>query len=508
MRPLAVAAAAVAVLGCGGDGATAPRKVAPSLRVVAGGGTADTVLTPLDAPLVAEVRDTLGRPVAGAVVRFDVAPVAALAGTPRAAEAAAYVCASLTTSCGPDAVSTTLFDTTGADGRASAPVRLGTIAGKAKVYATADLSSAALRDSAIFTVQPGAAAQILLSPRDTVIYTAVAITPQAPVADRWGNARAEHAQLYSSVGAVHVGADGQIEVYGGQIGLFSVLAAYGAIRDTLHLVVVPHGRIVAYRADAPGGGAIVMANLDGSGYRAVVGTTGVNGAVYPSMSYLAGADGSIVYQEGTGPTSSRAMIIDSLGAAKRPITTDPALVATGYPRFSTSQGVVNSTGHAADGTVGVWAVGTDGTGARLTVALPALDLSPASAPLLSNAEDLVAYSPDGVELRAAYTASIGSGYSFGAAGQFLRWAPTSGRTLTLTGPGATGITLLDMLNGTSGFVGSEVGFDGPAEWSHDGSWLLAHVAATNQLALVRRSDGLTLPLLWSTGYSQASWVSP
>src|SRR5262249_34703277 len=72
---LSIAAAAVATLGCGSDGTSPDGRVSgPPFRVVAGGGTTDTVQARLMQPLVVEIHDTTGHVAHGKTVRFEALP--------------------------------------------------------------------------------------------------------------------------------------------------------------------------------------------------------------------------------------------------------------------------------------------------------------------------------------------------------------------------------------------------------------------------------------------------
>ena len=169
LAPAAVAslAAAVLVAACGGDGATAPPKPrTATMRIVSGGGYADTVLSPAPADLVVEVRDSTGKPAAGVVVRFESSPSPV---TEPIYQSALYVCGlTVKENCaGPNYNTSYAFDTTDADGRAAVWYRLGTAATPAYVYAIA--ASLGLRDSAAFTVRPGNATQLWIARPDTAV---------------------------------------------------------------------------------------------------------------------------------------------------------------------------------------------------------------------------------------------------------------------------------------------------------------------------------------------------
>src|SRR6185437_12151559 len=163
---------ALLLLACGGggsgDGPTAPghtdpARNAPGVHAVLGAGVTDTIdAQPLQA-LVVEVRGPDGQLATGAVVRFEAQPPA---DTTRKNEPAVSVCALTAPTCG-QSVSQFTSDTTDAQGRAKATVRLGHVAGRAVVHLT--VPEFGMEDSATFTVLPGVAARVRALAADTAL---------------------------------------------------------------------------------------------------------------------------------------------------------------------------------------------------------------------------------------------------------------------------------------------------------------------------------------------------
>ncbi|MDQ6613145.1 MAG: hypothetical protein M3Y64_11975, partial [Gemmatimonadota bacterium] len=81
------------------------------------------------------------------------------------------------------------IDTTDADGRAEASVRLGRASGA--TYVRVRAPELGVVDSAIFTVNPGVAVGVRTAIKDTLISIGTAISIPASVVDRYGNVRSE-----------------------------------------------------------------------------------------------------------------------------------------------------------------------------------------------------------------------------------------------------------------------------------------------------------------------------
>src|SRR4051812_2382989 len=164
-RPLALPALiAVVLAGCGGgaDGTTGPSGA--GLRIVAGAGVTDTVMSRPVQALVVEVRPTSGSR-AGLVVRFQSLP----ADSTRPYEPAIVVSNLASSFFGPF-----ISDTTNASGRASVLVQLGTIAGEARILVTCP--ELGFADTAKFTVLPGKVDRVVVRNRDTMVVAGATYT--------------------------------------------------------------------------------------------------------------------------------------------------------------------------------------------------------------------------------------------------------------------------------------------------------------------------------------------
>ena len=240
---------AAMVIGC--SGSTNPRTKPPSILIAAGGGQQDTIGVTLPQALVVHVSPSpAGGSNVGQVVQFSAIQPSGPSG------AFAYV-SSLTAPGQADIV----VDTTDHEGRASVQIILGTVTGVAKVQIA--VPELGYLDTASFTVLAGKAANVVMTPADTLVAVGKHVTLHGESVDRAGNARPTDAVTYS----VRYGG---VTVAGGVVtttaaGLASVVGATGTASDSELLSVVPNGTLAA-TSDS---GGIIMFNLDGSGFRAI-----------------------------------------------------------------------------------------------------------------------------------------------------------------------------------------------------------------------------------------------
>jgi hypothetical protein len=115
----------------------------------------------------------------GTVVRFEALPFDSL--NP---QADVYVAAITSQFFG-----TFLADSTDASGEAYALIRLGAIAGTARLQVT--VPTLGREAIATFTVQPGHAYRVVAMPKDTVLYVSRSFQAHGAVTDRYGNTRTD-----------------------------------------------------------------------------------------------------------------------------------------------------------------------------------------------------------------------------------------------------------------------------------------------------------------------------
>lgn len=243
--------AAFLVAACGGSSElTSPRATARGMHVIKGADVTDTANAVLIQALIVEVRDSTGRlaPV-GTSVRFS--------GVPRPQ--------SLVTETLVEALSSNVFASfatgvTDADGHAAVIVRLGSAAGPARLAISVPLFGFA--DTARFTILPGAATRVSITPTDTLVYVGASYTYRGGVLDAYGNTRSDPVSFAASGSGVAISGSA---LSASAVGRYTITATAGTGSGTATVSVAPRGRIAGQR---PAGGAnITIADMDGSNSR-------------------------------------------------------------------------------------------------------------------------------------------------------------------------------------------------------------------------------------------------
>ena len=324
-------------------------RLEPGLHVVSGAGVTDTVdALPLH-PLVVQLIGDDGKPRIGVPVRFRSVVVDgewARMGSVLVSAPEEVVFAGFAT------------DTTDAEGRAYARVRLGAVPGPGGVVATA--STVGLEVTARYTIRPGQAARVDIAPSDTMVFIGGHFTPRVVVGDRHGNPRPEAAVLRVASGPV-TGAGSTVT--GAAFGRAMLVAELDGMTDTTWVSVMPHGSLAAYtrRIYTSDEMAIYMVDLDGSDLRRLattVATTGIVGGMPPAWN----ADGSRLFFHDNRVQTKQLYVQDlGSGARQRLIEPEGQLENESWPRVSPDGEWVYFTGGAYDEAV-IHRVRTDGTG--------------------------------------------------------------------------------------------------------------------------------------------------
>lgn len=477
------AAALLVPLACGSDqgGAIAPQ-VRP-LRIVSGAGVTDTIAATLAEPLTVELRDANGLPRRGVRVAFEAVPPTIPFGLP----------AVLVTR-----VATVFFfnffaDTTDADGRARVSVRLGGIAGEARVAITAD--DGALKDTARYTVLPGAAANITLATPDTAAYVGTPVRIVATVSDIFHNVRSGDRPTFTPATPL-VSVDAAGNVTGTAIGRAAVAVRAGTGVDTFHVSIVPRGTL----AVVIGGPTIATVELDGSGLRKVLSPSTFN--CFPRW---APTGDRIVYHEADFASTEGHLSITDLSGTHRPL-----LLASGAFRFDlfgsyTGDGawIYFSRYRTSDVGAGVFRVHPDGTGLEL-VTPPASSFDDSAwRPDVSPSGTTVAYvnaGSAGIRTLDVATRTVakldmrGEHPQFSPDGQLIAYLDAFDSAVRLMRADASAQRTV----GSSGYVEN-----GGLSFSPDGRWIVARTF--EKLELINVADGSVLPLPYSSGYDQPAF---
>ena len=281
------------LLSCGGGESQAPPAGQLSLRVLSGGGQADSIDARQASPLVAQVTYDNGQPGVGIAVRFSV-----VAAQP---EPPGLKLQSSTTA----PADSMVVVQTDASGRATIYVVNQARTGVFGVVVTADGVPGQVTST--FTVTPGRAHALNVGTRDTLLYVGRSLTPSFTVTDRLGNSRS--GSLTSSVSACRIDAT---QVTGVSVGRCAIMISAQPLLDSVHVSVVPVASILAVRNeyDAFKTPRLVSMGLDGSGYAELAPLT----YVFPGelLMPLRAPDGRrITMHAGSGDYSTRITMFDS-----------------------------------------------------------------------------------------------------------------------------------------------------------------------------------------------------
>lgn len=502
----AVLAACLAAA-CGGSlspDESTPARAAAGIRAVSGASIRDTVQSSPLQSLVVEVVGPDGALARGIAVRFE--PVAP-ADSARRAERALYACASAVVACGPSsdpsagsASGELALDTTDAGGRASATIRLGTMAGTARVRIS--VPQLGLVDSVTVEVLPGAATRFRMRTRDTVTIVGVTLPLGAEVLDRLGNIRPD--LVATEVVGSSVVADPKGTITARDVGRSVVRVLRGALADSVMLTVLPRGRLAAWipfdSAVGGGLGIVSLMNFDGTDVRRIArDVDGGEMTVFPTWS----TDGARV------AFSDRVQflrVVDTAGVLVRNVSGE--FQGYGYyPRFTADgSGLLFVGRRLGTSLVQLWRASVDGTDPRPLFALINHEDRYGSVDISADGRRVVYMSTSGLRVMDATIGLTGAPISTTMSSP--RWSPTGDRLAVLTradglyGDGRLTIVAPD---GSGARVLTEAVYSIGFGWSPDGQWLVARQVSDRRLYLVRVSNGETIPLRFGVDRYQPAW---
>jgi Tol biopolymer transport system component len=500
LSPALLAAACAALLGCGGGGdgpTTPPQGGTPGLNVVSGAGATDTIEAVQKQPLVVRVVGANGKPLAGRVVTFAPTPIAVPPGT----TLPSWISPTTTAVATVEGWSPIGSGVTDAEGRVGALVRMGAVAGPAAIVVT--VPELGLTTTAAYTVTPGAAYTLGVSPRDTAVYVGATVALKAAMRDRAGNAR-DDAVTYELTGdrATLSGAT----LSATAIGRVRLKARVGAVSDTMGISIVPRGTIAAYTMVMNTGHqlAVYSFGLDGSNFRKVVPSV-IGSGYFGEMPPVWSRDGATIFYHDNKTDHTRSLwAVDvATGVSRRLLSAADQFAHEAWPaRSPDGQWVYFNGSEFNEATL--FRVRTDGTGRE--------QVGPTGAgqrqPSLSPDGTRVAFSSGGtlavMDLASKQVTSLG--LTAGAPA----WSPLGDLIAYVSATdylnsGAIHVVRPD--GSGARVVTTGIGYVGRLDWSPDGKYL---VAANNggSLVVIDVATGEEMPVrLTAAGQSflSPSW---
>lgn len=485
---------ALLVAACSSDGPSDPIRNEPGIRIVSGASLADTIDTqPLQA-LVVEVRRPDGDFARGVVVRFEARPPA---DTARRFDAAVFVCVLSAPTCGPPfGLAAFASDTTDAQGRAKALVRLGRVAGRAFVRVV--VPEFGMSDSATFTVTPGAAVGVRAAAGDTALDIGATATLRGRVVDRYNNTRPEVPVLAAGFGsAFTVDATTGI-VTGRAMGAQWLFARHASFTDSTNVRVVPIGRLVVWTSGAR---AVRLVNLNGSGTRQIISSVSSDLGAFPRFDATRSRVSMHAGSNFFGGTPNNVIVVDTTGAPRRDIGPDvgfSAIIAVRQLADGTVLVVGRRTAAGPFAVYALWRVASDNT-ITSAAALPSFFPDYGGADI-SHDGSRVAYiattASFSTELR-VLTVADGAITVLEARGRSPRWSSQGDRVAYLVQTsgsfsGNDGAAVVINADGTGRRALGSFIFSPGLAWSPDGTYLVGRnssFAVATGLRVLRVSDG-------------------
>jgi Tol biopolymer transport system component len=458
---------------------TAPKHGSVGVQFIAGNGQSDTLQATLEQPLVVRVLDLEGQPAPQQRVQF--VAVAGFEGGQAYAEPI-----------GSQQASSTLTTTTDSSGRASVAVVLGIGAGPA--HLVVQVPQFGYSDTAIFTVNPGNAFRVAVTPADTAIFVDSSLTLSVTVLDRGDNPRPKD-PVTLSVGSGPGKVSGK-RVTATSAGVITLVAGAAVLRDTALVSAVPPGTL----ATGAYGGGIAVFNLDGSNYHLITNLPAGTVKWAPS-----GTDA--VFDETQGGEFGGTGGIDAINLSGAVTHVDSSATATAaWPQVS-RDGVwvyYSRLAGLAAGSV-IWRARLDGSGSSDSVLsqMPDFDIYPTPSP-----DGLqIAYVADHnstTDLR-VLTLATGAVRSLGVNAWSPAWSPTADVIAYVAGPGDPAPVAVIHSDGTGARTLTSATYYGNIDWSPDGQWIAGLNFNTHAIDIINATSGLTIQLPYTGSEWSPTW---
>ena len=480
--------AILAALSCGDS--TGPGGARPGLTLVSGYNLSDTATAQPAQALVVEVRDGKGAIVPrGTIVRFT-------------GVGDSYLEAEMTV----EALTSAYFDTfatgeTDGAGRAAVLLQMGRRAGPARIAISVPTLN--LQDTARYTVLPGQPSAVLLMPSDTAMYARGTYTIRGGVVDQFNNVRSDPVAYTASSPGVSVSSAGAVTA--STMGLYTLTATAGGLSGVSVVTVVPQGTVVALVNRWYGDGLrIVTFNLDGSGFRDVVGV--VDGGIGPRPRWVPGSSTIIYTNLVDGLQQMRT--VDASGNVSTFFPSAPATMThQAEPSPSASAPVLYFSAYdsrCSNYAYCLFRSSIDGANPELlnnVVGPGESDPHPSASPDGSK----VAFVTSGAQIKVFdYTTKTVSAWS--VTGNHPTWSP-DGMQIAYTAQYGGALHLVNA-DGTHQRVISSASRSysvAPAAWSPDSKWLIAENADHATLDIIEVATGNVLPVRYGDVYGSLSW---
>jgi hypothetical protein len=472
-----------AVAGCGG---TEP-SLDSGLTVTSGAGITDTVEAELPNPLVVQLVDSAGAPIAGQQIQFE-------------SRDCADLCPVYLAPLGGSEYVTAVRDTTDAQGTAAVRVKLGFPAGEGLVRVTAIESGVVT--TATYIVAPGQPAFVGAGPVDTTLYVGGHYLLRPETRDRFGNPREGDDVTFALVeGPVTLDAGGMVTAT--DIGRGLVELRTGSLTGTAAVSVVPHGQLVVTWQAFSDTTEVRTINLDGSGLQTIANSGNSDGG-FPAWART----GPIVFVRAGGLTGFGRLLVTTASSPHRLLA--ETLEQERNPRVSRDGTWIyfQSGATLAFGGSEIWRVQLDGNSPERVGAPGDLDFADIQPDPSPDGSQIVYVSsrPDGVRRIVVRDLDTGVDHPLGLEGSLPRWSPagewiaylrdvdSGDGTIWLVRPGGSDNHQLSLPG--AGYQLSAL------DWSPDAAWLIAHADpvgfdAAGPLTLVDAASGKALPLGWS-----------
>lgn len=377
-----------------------------------------------------------------------------------------------------------VVDTTDTNGVVHFRLRLGFVAGPARLVVTAP--ALGMQDTARFTIVPANATSFRVEPTDTAVAIGKSVTLRASVFDSYGNARNEPVTFRAEGSAGTL--DGTV-VSGTAFGRVAVIAETPGWLDTSWVSVVPSRTIAVYSRPAHTGEAttIYMLNLDGSGVtnvrESIIGT-----GYFGDMAVAWVSPTKLVYHDATYPHSRHLYVHDlETGSTERFLPAADRMPVEYLPRTGYDRAWVYFSGGSQTQISPLHRARPDGTGVEQITAT-AIVQHWGAAPSPDGTQVAYVADVDGFEELEVVDLATREKRSLNLAGTSPRWSPDGHRIAYIAAETRYLSVVKADGSGARALANSTTRFGADIDWSADGMYIVGSVDG-GRLAIVDVATG-------------------